>query len=195
MIAPTSASRCRGDRPLAGPGWDGIAQRLVERPHMVGHSRLHRWRPLQPHAAAAGAQAQTPVGPTETEDDGLRRATVGERDQHLHHQPCPLVQPIVRRPYRRGERVPAGPAAVAPPLPAVDAAVARADPPLVGTGLRGAQALGRVRGRCSPGRVDWTRLPIAYPTRPVLVILAPLHTLVGLIPLVKSNVTISIHER
>ncbi len=58
--------------------------------------------------------------------------------------------------------------------------VACADPPLVGTGLRGAKYGGRVHACCYPGRVDRTRLLIACRIRPVLVILAPFHTLTGL---------------
>ena len=112
--------------------------------------------------------------------DGLRRAAVCEQDQHHGHQPGILVQPVVRRPRRGAQRVTAGRAAVAPRLLTMDAAVACADPPLVGTGLRGAKYGGRVHACCSPGRVDRTRLLIACRIRPVLVILAPFHTLTGL---------------
>src|SRR5205085_3667927 len=81
-----------------------------------------------------------------------------------------VVQPIEGRPARRRAGRAAGRAAIALLLVAVDADVASVVLPLVRTGRIGAEYAGRVHETGAPGRVSQTRLALACPMRPVLVI-------------------------
>src|SRR5205085_6194886 len=80
-----------------------------------------------------------------------------------------VVQAIEGRPCRRREGLAAGRTAIALLLLTMDLDVGAVALPLVRTGRVGAEYAVRVHEAGSPGRVDETRLALACPMRPVLV--------------------------